>query len=147
MRTRSLRGALLAVTAAAVLAVAPAAWAQDETFPFDADGARLAADRHTVVVSGTYTCGPLDLNVVSGGGAVDLTIRQGQVTGFGGVQIEVCDGAAQGFQAEVTTFGDRAFKPGPATLLVSGQVRGERDGVLVTQFPTPGRQRITITRT
>jgi hypothetical protein len=27
----------------------------------------LAADPHTVVVGGTYTCGPLDLDVVGGG--------------------------------------------------------------------------------
>jgi hypothetical protein len=98
MRRRSLRGARLAVVVAATLAAGRAALAQDEPFPFEADGARLAADRHTVVVSGTYTCGPLDLNVTSGRGAVDLTVRQGQVSGFGGVQIEVCDGTAQGFR-------------------------------------------------
>ena len=146
MRTRSRRGAFLAVVLAATVAAGPAAWAQDETFPFRADGARLAADRHTVVVSGTYTCGPLDLNVVGGGGTVDLTVRQGQVAGFGFAQIEVCDGTAQDFQTEVTTFGDRVFKRGRATLLASGQVRGERGGQPVTQVPTPGRQQVTITR-
>ena len=59
MRTRSLRRAFLAVMVAATVAVAPAALAQDGTLPFAIDTARLAADRHTVVVAGTYTCGPL----------------------------------------------------------------------------------------
>jgi hypothetical protein len=104
MRTLALRCVVLAVLAAAI-AVTPAVWAQDETFAFTVDAVRLAADRHTVVVSGTYTCGPMDLNVVGGGGTVDLTVRQGQVTGFGFVPIQVCDGTAQPYQAEVTTFG------------------------------------------
>jgi hypothetical protein len=130
----------------AAVAAGPAAWAQDETFPFRADTARLAADRHTVVVSGTYTCGPLDLDVVGGGGSVELTVRQGLVQGFGYAPIEVCDGNAQAFQAEVTTFGEPAFKRGDATLLAGGQIRGELDGQPVTLTPRPGRQRITITR-
>jgi hypothetical protein len=146
MRTKSLRSALLAMVVAAAVAAGPAAWAQDGTFPFRADRARLAADRHTVVVGGTYTCGPLDLDVVSGGGTVDLTVRQGRVQGFGFAPIEVCDGTAQAFQAAVTTFSEPVFKRGGATLLASGQVRGELDGVRVTLVPAPGRQRITITR-
>ena len=52
MRT-ALRRAILTVTVAAVLAVGPAAWAQDETFGFTIDAARLA-DRHAVVVSGSF---------------------------------------------------------------------------------------------
>ena len=58
MRTMALRRVILAVLVAATVAVSPAAWAQDETFDFTIDAASLAADRHTVVVSGTYTCGP-----------------------------------------------------------------------------------------
>ena len=56
-RGTALRRAVLAVAVLAALAVGPAAWAQDETFGFTVDGARLAADRHTVVVRGTYLCG------------------------------------------------------------------------------------------
>jgi hypothetical protein len=146
MRT-ALRRAILAVTVAATLAVAPSAWAENETFGFTIDAARLAADRHTVVVSGTYTCGPLDLDVVGGGGVVDLTVRQGRVTGFsGGVPIQVCDGTAQSYQADVTTFGDRQFKQGAARASASGYVQGERDGQPVLQLTSVDNQRITISR-
>ncbi|HSO53865.1 MAG TPA: hypothetical protein VL330_14180 [Actinomycetes bacterium] len=145
MRT-ALRRAILTVTVAAVLAVGPAAWAQVETFGFTIDAARLATDRHTLVVSGTYTCGPLDLNVVAGGGTVDLTVRQGRVTGFGYVPIEVCDGTAQDWREEVTTFGGPTFKRGAARASASGDVRGERDGLPVTQRASVTNQRITITR-
>jgi hypothetical protein len=82
MRTMP-RRVVLAVLVAATVAVGPAAWAQNETFDVTIDAARLATDRHTIVVTGTYTCGPLDLNVVGGGGTVDLTVRQHQVTDSG----------------------------------------------------------------
>jgi hypothetical protein len=131
---------------ALLVAVAPAAWAQDETLPFSIDRARLAADRHTVVVSGTYTCGPLDLDVVGGGGTIDLTVRQGRVEGFGFVPVEVCDGAVQAWQADVTTFGDRRFNRGAARASASGLVNGERDGQPVTLRVDIANQRITITR-
>jgi hypothetical protein len=146
MRTRSLRRAMLGVMVAATVAAGPAALAQDGTLPFTIDTARLAADRHTVVVNGTYTCGPLDLAVVGGGGTVDLTVRQGEVVGFGFVPILVCDGTVQTYQAAVTTFGARQFKRGAATVSASGLVQGERDGEVVTQRTVLVDQRITITR-
>ena len=142
----ALRRVILAVLAAATVAVSPAAWAQDETLDFTMDEARLAADRHTVLVSGTYTCGPLDLDVVGGGGTIDLTVRQSRVEGFGFVPIEVCDGTAQTWQEDVTTFGDRRFKPGAARASASGLVNGERDGQPVTLRVDIRDQPITITR-
>ena len=142
----ALRRVILAVLVAATVAVSPAAWAQDEIFDFTIDAARLAADRHTVVVSGTYTCGPMDLNVVGGGGTVDLTVRQGRVIGFGFVPIEVCDGAAQTYQAEVTAFGQHRFKRGAASASASGIVHGEQAGVPVDQRTELTNQPITITR-
>ena len=145
MRTTAPRRAVM-VAVVALMVAGPAAWAQDETLPFSIDRARLAADRHTVVVSGTYTCGPLNLNVVGGGGTIDLTVRQGRVVGFGGVQIEVCDGATHAWQEDVTTFGERPFRRGPARAIASGQVRGQRDGQDVTLEVDIPDQRITITR-
>ena len=120
--------------------------AQDETLPFSIDRARLAADRHMVVVSGTYTCGPLDLDVVGGGGTIDLTVRQGSVEGFGFVPIEVCDGTTRAWRADVTTFGQRPFRRGVARAVASGLVNGERDGQPVTLRVDIPSQRITITR-
>jgi hypothetical protein len=59
---------------------------------------------------------------VPGGNTIDLTVSQGGVNGFGGVTVEVCDGTAQTWQAEVTTFGEPAFTTGRASALASGLV-------------------------
>jgi hypothetical protein len=143
MRTRSLRRAFLAVTVAAVVALAPAAWAQDGTFDFTIDAGRLAADRHTVVVSGTYTCGPFD---ETGAGVVDLTVRQGRTTGFGYVPILTCDGTAQAYQEEVVSNSDRQFKRGAASAGASGYVEGVRGGEPFLQTTFVDGRRITIRR-
>ena len=118
-----LRRAVLAVLVAALvaLAAAPAASARAPRLRFAVDGARLTADPHTLVVSGTYHCPVLDLNV-PGGNTIDLTVSQGGVNGFGGVAVEVCDGTTQTWQAEVTTFGEPAFTTGRASALASGLV-------------------------
>jgi hypothetical protein len=145
--TRSLRRAVLAVVAAATFAAGSAAWAQDGTLPFTFDTARLANDRHTVVVRGTYTCPKLDLSA-TGGGTIDLTVNQGDVAGFGFVDITVCDGTTRTWRARVTSFGDR-FRRGPAQGLASGLVTGkDAAGQTVTlqvAVLSPG-QPITITR-
>jgi hypothetical protein len=127
----------------AALAVGPAAWAQDETFGFTVDAARLAADRHTVVVSGSYTCGPFD---ATGAGIVDLTIVQGRTTGFGYVPIEVCDGSAQAYQAEVVSNSGRQFKRGAARATASGYVEGVRGDQGLLQTTRVDNQRISIER-
>jgi Family of unknown function (DUF6299) len=118
-----LRRAVLTLLVAAMVAVvaAPAALARPPRLRFAVDGARLTADPHTVVVSGTYRCPVLDLDV-SGGSTIDLTVSQGEVNGFGGVTIEVCDGTTQTWQADVTTFGEPAFTTGRARVLASGLV-------------------------
>jgi hypothetical protein len=115
--------AVLAVLVAAMvaLAAASAASAGAPRLRFAVDGASLTADPHTVVVSGTYRCPVLDLDV-SGGNTIDLTVSRGEVNGFGGVTVEVCDGTTQTWQAVVTTFGEPAFTTGGASALASGLV-------------------------
>ena len=142
MRT-ALRRAILTVTVAAVLVVGPAAWAQDETetFGFTIDAARLGADRHTVVVSGSYTCGPFD---TTGAGFVDLSVVQERATGFGSVPIELCDGSAQAYQAELVSNSDRRFKRGAARATASGYVEGVRGDLRFLQTTRVHNQRITI---
>jgi hypothetical protein len=142
MRT-ALRRAILTVTVAAVLAVGPAAWAQDETFGFTIDAGRLAADRHTVVVSGSYTCGPFD---EIGPGFVDLTVVQGRTTGHGSVPILLCDGSAKAYQAEVVSNSDRQFNRGAARVTASGYVEGFRGDLRFLQTTWIDNQRITIKR-
>jgi hypothetical protein len=141
MRT-ALRRAILTVRVAAALAVGPAAWAQDETFGFTIDAARLAADRH-IVVSGSYTCGPFD---TTGPGFVDLTVVQGPTTGFGSVPILRCDGSAQAYQAELVSNSDRRFKRGDARATASGYVEGFRGDLRFLQTTRVDNQRITIKR-
>ena len=121
-----LRRTVLAVLVAAMVAVAaaPAALARAPRLRFTVDGARLAADPHTVVVSGTYRCPVLDLDV-PGGNTIDLTVNQGAVAGIGFVTIEGCDGTTQSWQADVTTFGEPAFTTGRASVLASGLVFGQ----------------------
>ena len=118
-------------------------------FELTVDAARLAADRHTIVVSGTYTCGPMELDVVAGGGTVDLTVRQGRVTGFGYVPILLCDDTVQTYRTEVTTFGTRQFTR------ARGQGQRLRDRPRRTATASAGRpsrtpssdnQRLTISR-
>ena len=123
MGRKMLRRAVLAVLVAVMVAVAaaPTVLAQEPRLRFTVDGARLTADPHTVVVSGTYRCPVLDLNV-PGGNTIDLTVSQGEVDGFGGVTVEVCDGTIQTWQADVTTFGEPAFTAGRASALASGLV-------------------------
>jgi hypothetical protein len=123
MGRTTLRRAALAVLVAAMVAVAatPAASARDPRLRFAVDGARLTADPHSVVVSGTYHCPVLDLDV-SGGNTIDLTVSQSGLDGFGQVTIELCDGTTQTWQANVTTFGEPAFTAGRASALASGLV-------------------------
>ena len=123
--------------------VAPAAQAQDDTFDFTIDAARLAADRHTVVVRGTYACGPFD---TTGPGFVDLTVVQGRTTGFGSVPILFCDGTAQPYRAEVVSNSDRQFKRGPASAGASGYVEGVLGGQSFLQTTFVENQPIVIRR-
>jgi Family of unknown function (DUF6299) len=147
MRTRLLRRAVLILVAAATVGVVPAAQAQDGTLPFTIDTARLADDRHTVVVGGTYSCPQLDFDVVGGGGIIELTVNQGNVRGFGFGSIEVCDGTTRTWQATVTAT-DGRFRRGPAQVLASARVTGrDAAGETVTlraDILAPG-QPITIT--
>jgi Family of unknown function (DUF6299) len=145
-RTRSLRRAVLAVVTAATVAAGPAAWAQDGTLPFTVDTARLANDRHTVVVRGTYSCPELDLDVTGGGGIIELTVTQGDVTGFGIGFIEVCDGTTRTWRTRVTSTNGR-FRRGPAQVLASARVTGrDAAGQTVTLRADILGQPVTITR-
>jgi hypothetical protein len=149
MRTRSLRRVALAVLVAAAVAVGPAAALAQEPLPFTIDSARLAADRHTVVVAGTYTCPQLNLGVTGGGGTIDLSVTQGRIQGIGFVHLQgtVCDGTTHAWQVDVTTFGERRFQRGPARVSASGDVRGEDpSGQPVHLRVEIDRQPITITR-
>jgi hypothetical protein len=136
----------MGMVTAATVALAPASpVAADSGLTLTASSAKLGADRTTVVLRGSYTCGPF----TSGRPdrcMIDLTIRQvrrsGTVTGYGYVEPSICDGSPQSFAATLTSASGARFTTGPATWVGGGYVEG--DGIL--QFggvdPTP----ITITR-
>jgi hypothetical protein len=90
---------------------------------FTVDDQALVSSRTTAVVTGTYTCGPLDFSQ-GGGGVVDLTVQQGSVSGSGSVDTAVCDGTPQAWSATVTAHAGR-FRRGAALGLASGYVCGD----------------------
>ena len=139
-----LRRTVLTVVAAATVAAGPAAWAQDDgTLPFTVDTARLASDRHTVVVGGTYSCPPLDLNVTGGGGIIELTVNQRDVRGVGFAFIEVCDGTTRTWRGTVTST-DGRFRRGPAQVLASARVTGQDPAGREVQLRVDLQDRIRI---
>lgn len=105
-----------------VLAAAPAVAQEPPPFPFVVVETWRAEDPATVVVEGSYTCGPFTSN----GGVVDLTIRQGAGaaarTGYGYAAVGACDGTSQPFRTVVGTVDGLPWDVGPARLLASGYV-------------------------
>jgi hypothetical protein len=82
----------------------------------------------SVTLAGTYSCGPFT-NGVPDRGVIDFTVTQSigdvPVTGYGYLEPTVCDGAAHRYAVEVTTFGERKFRRGPAQWSASGYVEGD----------------------
>lgn len=128
---------ILALTAALVPAAGVAA---DTGLTVAADTATLGPQRTSVVLAGTYSCGPF----ASGRpdrGVIDLTVRQtakgDTVTAFGFLEPSVCDGSAQPFEVTLTDTGGRRFQRGAATWSASGYVEGGTGTQNVDVPPTP----------
>jgi hypothetical protein len=122
---------LVVATTAMVLGswLAPPAQATaDSGLALTASSAKLGPGRTSVVLRGTYTCGPF----ASGRpdrGVIDLTVQQvrraGTVTAFGYLEPSVCDGRAQSYAVTLTGTGGLRFTTGPATWSGSGYVEGD----------------------
>jgi hypothetical protein len=102
-----------------------------------ADTATLGPHGTSVVLGGTYTCGPF----ASGRpdrGVIDLSVQQDRagstVTAFGFLEPVVCDGASQPFQVTLTGTGGKQFRKGAATWSASGYVEGDT-GLQHVQVP------------
>ena len=102
--------------------------------------ATLGRDPTSVVLRGTYTCGPF----ASGRpdrGVIDLSVQQdragGPVTAFGYLEPAVCDGRRQSFRVTLTGTGGMGFRPGAATWSASGYVEGDTGLQHVQVPPTP----------
>jgi hypothetical protein len=111
----------------------------DTGLALTADTATLGPHRTSVVLAGTYSCGPF----ASGRpdrGVIDLSVQQphsgGPVTAIGYLEPAVCDGAAQPFEVMLTGTGGR-FQRGAATWIASGYVEDDTGTQTVEVPPTP----------
>lgn len=128
---------LLALTAALIPATGAAA---ATGLTVTADTATLGPQRTSVVLAGTYSCGPFASGRPDRGG-IDLTVQQTRmgdtVTAIGYLEPAVCDGSAQPFAVTLTGTGGRRFQRGAATWTASGYVEGDTGLQNVNVPPTP----------
>jgi hypothetical protein len=133
---------LLGLTAVLLPAVGLAA---DAGLSLKAESVTLGPHRTSVVLGGTYTCGPF----ASGRpdrGVIDLSVQQdresGTVAAFGFLEPAVCDGTTQPFEVTLTGTGGKRFRQDAATWSASGYVEGDTGLQHVQVPPTP----IVLTR-
>jgi hypothetical protein len=110
-----------------------------------ATSAELGPRRTSVVLRGSYSCGPFASGVPDRG-VIDLSIEQVRrgdtVVAFGFLEPSVCDGSSQRFDVVLTGTGGQRFRAGAATWAGSGYVEGDTGLQHVQVAPTP----ITLTR-
>ncbi|MGN9908624.1 hypothetical protein ACTMTJ_13860 [Phytohabitans sp. LJ34] len=122
----------LMLSLALILTLSPATTAAADTgLTVNARWALLSDDPATVVLVGTYTCGPFpggvpDRGVIDLG--VDQRVNGATRRGIGYLTPTVCDGAPQWFAAGVSTVDGTAYRRATATWSASGYVEGP-DGV------------------
>jgi hypothetical protein len=128
------------LTLPALLIPAAGVAAADVGLTLTADTATLGPHRSSVVLRGTYSCGPF----ASGRpdrGVIDLSIEQhhpsGTVAAFGFLEPAVCDGTSQPFEVTLTGTGGKRFRQGAATWSASGYVEGDTGLQFVQVPPTP----------
>jgi hypothetical protein len=111
-----------------LLIPAGAASAAQAGLTVTARSAVLGAGGVSVTLVGTYSCGPFTTGVPDRG-VIDLTVTQSvrgvPFHGYGYVEPSVCDGTAQPYTAEVTTFGEPRFRRGWGQWSASGYVEGD----------------------
>jgi hypothetical protein len=134
---RAMVTVLLGLTAVLIPAVALAA---DAGLTLTADAATLGRTRTSVVLHGSYTCGPF----ASGRpdrGVIDLSVQQDRtgstVVAFGFLEPAVCDGTSQPFEVTLSGTGGEHFRQGAATWSASGYVEGDTGLQHVHVPPTP----------
>jgi hypothetical protein len=135
---------LLAVVWATAMVAAGGVEAQDG-LTVTATSAQVGPHRTSVVLRGSYSCGPFASGVPDRG-VIDLSIEQvrgGQtVTAYGFLEPSVCDGSPQPFEVLLTGTGGKRFRAGVATWAGSGYVEGDTGLQHIQVAPTP----ITLTR-
>ena len=118
---------LLAVVCAATLGGAGAAAAADG-LTVTASSAELGKHGTSVVLRGSYTCGPFASGQPDRG-VIDLSIEQVRrghtVAAIGYLEPSVCDGSSRPFNVTLTGTGPQRFRTGAATWAASGYVEGD----------------------
>jgi hypothetical protein len=130
---------VMTAVAAVVLGAGQQATA-DPTLRVSVSGARLASGGSQVVLTGRYVCGPFSPD---SDGVVDLTVVQGNTTGYGYLFLTVCDGSGQTWSVPVDSVGGQ-FVLGRAQTTGSGYAcdRGPSGGCAFGSFgPTTVRIR------
>jgi hypothetical protein len=133
--------AMATVLLGLIMVLLPAvALAADAGLTLTAETAALGRHRTSVVLHGTYTCGPF----ASGRpdrGVIDLSVQQDRagssVMAYGFLEPAVCDGTPQPFQVTLTGTGGNRFRQGEATWIASGYVEGDTGLQHVQVPPTP----------
>ena len=132
--------AMVTVLLGLVVLVPAVALAADAELTLTAETATLGRHRTSVVLQGTYTCGPF----ASGRpdrGVIDLSVEQdragGSVQAFGYLEPAICDGSPQPFRATLTGTGGERFRQGAAIWSASGYVEGDTGLQHVQVPPTP----------
>jgi hypothetical protein len=137
---RTARTALTVLLALVAACIPAAGVAADAGLTVTADTATLGPHRTSVVLAGTYSCGPF----ASGRpdrGVIDLSVEQrqssGTVTAFGFLEPAVCDGTSQPFEVTLTGNGGKRFREGTASWSASGYVEGDTGLQHIQVPPTP----------
>jgi hypothetical protein len=125
---RTARTTLVVLLTLPALLIPAAGVAADVGLTLTADTATLGRHQTSVVLRGTYSCGPF----ASGRpdrGVIDLSVEQVRmgdtVAAFGFLEPAVCDGTSQPFEVTLTGTGGARFQRGPATWSASGYVEGD----------------------
>ena len=101
--------------------------AQDD-LTVTATSAVLGPHRTSVVLRGSYSCGPFASGVPDRG-VIDLSIEQVRrghmVSAFGFLEPSICNGSSQLFEVVLSGTGGQRFRAGAATWAGSGYVEGD----------------------
>jgi hypothetical protein len=134
---RTARTALTVLLALVAACIPAAGVAADAGLTVTADTATLGPHRTSVVLAGTYSCGPF----ASGRpdrGVIDLSVQQlrmgDTVAAYGYLEPAVCDGTSQPFEVALTGNGGKRYRQGAATWSASGYVEGDT-GLQHVQVP------------
>jgi hypothetical protein len=137
---RTARTTVTVFLALSAAVIPTAGVAADGGLTLTADTATLGPHRTSVVLGGSYSCGPFASGLPDRG-VIDLSVEQprraGMVAAFGYLEPSICDGTSQPFEVTLTGSGGGRFRQDAATWSASGYVEGDTGVQHVQVSPTP----------